>query len=461
MKNTNPRLLYILSDMVMSFVGVIVFNVVRYYSLPPGYEERPLDLWLFHDTHIVWGLIVYPLMMVCLYGVSGYYNDTRAKSRLEDVRNSFTVGFIGMLIVYFIALIDDYLPERIHNYELLAITWLSLSVPVFAGRMVITLIQRRKLRANNGCYRTVIIGTPDRAEALRRRLKPRPAGSISRYRIVDVLSPELPSEQLFKQIEEIAPDALLISPHPAGLQATTELISKLYPLGRSILITPDIYQLLTSRTRMTDVVGDPVIDITNAQLSPYTTNMKRLSDIAGSALALIVLSPVLAVIAAAVKLDSKGSVFYTQERIGYHKQPFKIIKFRTMYPDAENRGPALSSADDPRITRVGRFLRKYRLDELPQFWNVLRGDMSLVGPRPERKYYVDQIVERVPQYSLIHQVRPGITSWGMVKYGYASNVDEMVERLYYDLLYIENISFGVDMKIIFHTLDTVFSGKGM
>ena len=180
-----------------------------------------------------------------------------------------------------------------------------------------------------------------------------------------------------------------------------------------------------------------------------------------SAVALLALTPVFAVIALLIKRDSAGPVFYRQTRVGYRKRPFGIIKFRSMRTDAESGGPALSTPDDPRITHVGRFLRKYRLDELPQFWNVLRGDMSLVGPRPEREHYVRQIVERVPYYSMIHQVRPGITSWGMVKYGYASSVDEMIERLRYDLLYIENVSFGLDIKILFHTVNTVLTGKGV
>ena len=188
---------------------------------------------------------------------------------------------------------------------------------------------------------------------------------------------------------------------------------------------------------------------------------KRCFDIVVAALLLVLLSPVFLVLAIAIKVDSPGPVFYRQERVGYRKKPFRIIKFRTMRPDAERCGPALSEADDPRVTTLGRRLRKYRLDELPQFWNVLRGDMSLVGPRPERAYYVDLIVARAPYYSLVHQVRPGITSLGMVKYGYASNVEQMVQRLRYDLLYIENISITTDLKILIHTVTTVVTGRGI
>lgn len=459
MKNTGLRILYAVSDYIMSLGGVLLFNIIRYFNRPPGTDSRTIEVWLFRDTHILYGLALFPLMMLAFYAISGYYNDVRAKSRLDDVRNSLTVGLIGMLFVYFITMIDDYLPNRIHNYELLAILWGCLSIPVMIGRLTITHFQRNRLMAQDGIYRAVVIGTPDKVANLRRRICLK--SGISSYKIESEISPDTPTEEIIRKIKEIAPEAILITPLPAGIQASTDLITRLYPLEHTILITPDLYQLITSRTRLTDIVSEPLIDITNAQVSPSTTNMKRLADIAGSLLSLIILAPVYAAIALAVKLDSPGPVFYTQERIGYHKKPFKIIKFRTMNADAEPDGPTLSVPDDPRITSVGRFLRKYRLDELPQFWNVLRGDMSLVGPRPERKHFVDKIVERVPHYSLIHQVRPGITSWGMVKYGYASSVDEMVERLYYDLLYIDNVSFAVDLKIIFHTLSTVISGRGM
>jgi exopolysaccharide biosynthesis polyprenyl glycosylphosphotransferase len=212
---------------------------------------------------------------------------------------------------------------------------------------------------------------------------------------------------------------------------------------------------------VSNVVGEPLVDISKADMSESTINIKRVSDIIVSIFVLILISPLLLTLAILIKLDSKGPIIYKQTRIGYHKKPFNIYKFRSMKVDAEANGPTLSSLDDPRITKLGKILRKYRLDELPQFWNVVKGDMSLVGPRPEREFYIKQIITKAPYYSLIHQVRPGITSWGMVKFGYASNVDEMISRLRYDLLYIENVSFAVDLKILFYTINTVLTGKGV
>ena len=159
-------------------------------------------------------------------------------------------------------------------------------------------------------------------------------------------------------------------------------------------------------------------------------------------------------------MSSKGPIFYSHERIGLHGKPFQIHKFRSMYVDAEKNGPALSSKEDPRITPFGKHMRKTRMDELPQFWNVLIGEMSLVGPRPERQHFIDKIVVKAPHYRHLHKVKPGITSWGQVKYGYAENVDEMIERLKYDLLYIENMSMYVDFKILIYTVLIVVQGRG-
>ena len=220
-----------------------------------------------------------------------------------------------------------------------------------------------------------------------------------------------------------------------------------------------MYDILTGKVKMAHIYSTPLIQISHSLMSTWQQQAKQLIDISLSLFALIVFSPIILFLAIGIKLTSKGSILYSHERIGQFGKPFTLYKFRSMYTDAEKNGPALSSKDDNRITPFGKFMRKAKLDELPNFFNVLKGDMSLVGPRPERKYYIDQIIEKAPHYLHLQKVKPGITSWGQVKYGYAEDVEQMINRLKYDILYIENMSVYVDFKIIIYTILKILKGK--
>jgi exopolysaccharide biosynthesis polyprenyl glycosylphosphotransferase len=239
------------------------------------------------------------------------------------------------------------------------------------------------------------------------------------------------------------------------------IINQLYKYNVEIRFTPRLYEILTGSARISTLGINPLVSITQLNMPDWEVSIKRLIDIVASLLSLLILFPFFFYFAIRIKRDSKGPIFFVQERIGRYGNPFKMVKFRTMYVNSENGTPQLSSVFDDRITPFGRILRKYRIDELPQFWNVLKGDMSLVGPRPERQYYIDQIIKEAPYYCLLYKIRPGLTSWGPIKIGYSDTIDKMIERLNYDIIYIENMSLFNDLKILILTVEIIFKGKGM
>lgn len=468
MKNENHlRILYIVTDLLCVSLAWCLFNVVRYYFIVEADSGFGSLHSYLSSGPVVLGQVLMPLSMMAIFGVSGYYNSPVFRSRIDEALNTLVTTLIGTLVAYFATLVNDNIPDKLRNYEMLLIIWGLFFSITYTARCLITTVTARRIKAGHIQFATLIIGTSPRAMAL--------AGRLDRtYRVVGFASLSgsgaaapaeaevIPSDGIEDFVRDRGVRNIIIVPgEELTPAATVAMISRLFPLDCRLIITPDIYHLLTTRARFENVIGEPLIDISAPTMSPATANAKRVVDVFASALALVALSPLMLAIAAAVKLGSRGPVLYCQERIGYHKRPFTMYKFRSMRADAEADGPALASEEDARVTPLGRLLRKYRLDELPQFWNVLRGDMSIVGPRPERAFFIAQIVKRAPYYALIHRVRPGITSWGMVKYGYAKDVDQMIERLNYDLLYLENVSAAVDLKIIFHTISTVLGGRGI
>ena len=340
--------------------------------------------------------------------------------------------------------------------------------------MILLTRASRRLKAGFVSFRTLIIGGNQNALELYEEINSRErkigynfVGFIdSNGNSTNILTTYLPklgkidnlSEVLIEQgIEEVVV-AIETSEHGR----MKEILDVLFDFGDRILIKviPDMYDIMLGTVKMNHLYGAVLIEIRQALMPYWQKVVKRLIDIVVSAVCFILLIPIYLYITMRVKMSSAGPIFYRQERIGINSKPFYIIKFRSMYVDAEQRGPQLSKTDDDRCTQWGAVMRKWRLDELPQFWNVLRGEMSLVGPRPERQFYIEKIMQRAPHYRHLLKVRPGITSWGQVKYGYASTVDEMVQRLKFDILYIENMSLALDFKIMFYTIVVVLQGRG-
>ncbi|MFN9496723.1 MAG: exopolysaccharide biosynthesis polyprenyl glycosylphosphotransferase [Bacteroidota bacterium] len=257
------------------------------------------------------------------------------------------------------------------------------------------------------------------------------------------------------RIEEVI-IAIESSEHPRINHIINQLVNK----NVLIKIIPDAYDILSGSVRMQHIMGAAFIEIYPELMARWQYILKRFFDVFVSTVVMLLLLPLYLFIAVKVRLSSTGPILYRQVRVGLHGKPFTIYKFRSMYTDAEQAGPALSKKDDSRITPWGRIMRKWRLDELPQFYNVLKGEMSLVGPRPERQFYIDQIIARTEDYKHLQRVQPGLTSWGMVQFGYAQDIDEMIRRMKYDLIYIENMSLLLDLKILLYTVRVILQGRG-
>lgn len=466
MKKSKQAGKYILSDFISASVAWLLFNILRYevFAIDEGADSL-LDYLQYPG--VLGGQVVIPLFWLVLYYFSGYYNKPFGKSRLTELFSTFITVLIGTVFVFFALLLDD-IPRSIDIYYKLFFGMFGLQFFItYIPRLLITQSGMRKIKNREWAMKVLIIGAGGKAVRIAHdlyRLGYDICGFVSEDERTSVKADR---NQVLGTVEDIPVlmekenvDEIVLAVESKNNKALLGILYSLYRYKRPIKVLADRFNML-SKIQLRTIRGIPLVDVTDNNFSPAEQNIKLFLDKVCSVVALLLLSPLFAYIAWRVKKDSPGPVFFRQERIGYLGQPFWMYKFRTMYVNAEENGPSLSSEDDLRVTPFGRIMRKYRLDELPQFWNVLKGDMSLVGPRPERKYFIDEIVKTAPYYYLLHNVRPGITSLGMVKYGYAASVDKMVERMEYDILYYENMSLTLDLTILIYTVKTVITGKGV
>ncbi len=428
---------------------------------------------VFRDSNFWWGIVLLPVAWCCFYAFQGTYKNVYRKSRLKELEMTLMASVIGVIVIFFTLLLDDHISSY-HNYYLSFLMLFLFHFGItYLGRLVITSHTAKLVHTRRIGFPTLLVGSGRKAFTTFQDLENQAVYSgnifkgfvqVNGHVDEDLLKvmPRLGSlSDINAIIEQYHIEEVIFAVEDCQNDKINQII---FLLDRRddvlIKITPDLRDIIYGTVKINSIFHSPLITINPRPMEEWQYSAKRLLDILLSLLALVLLSPVFLVTALIVKCTSPGPVFYAQERIGYRGKPFKMHKFRSMYIDAESAGPALSKDDDPRITPFGRIMRKYRLDEIPQFYNVLKGTMSIVGPRPERQYFIDQIVERAPEYLLLQKVKPGITSWGQVKYGYAENVDEMVERLRYDLLYMENMSLATDIKILLYTVIIIFQGRG-
>ena len=412
---------YILADLISSELVWLCFLAFR-WMVYDGRVESLKDV-LVPAFNFWPPLIVYPIVCMGIYYLSGYYLRPFQKPLWREFLRTIVSAAVIALLFFFIIIIDDPTENYKHYLVSLSVLFSLQFVLSYIPRVTITLLSRRR-----GVLRTKTIHSMEEAKML------------------------VAGEQ-----DEVIIDL----PNGFTDRDLYMLIARLYPLSCEISMIPRVYDMLTGAARIGQLDRPSLIRITDYHMTDAELCIKRAFDIVASALGLILLSPLFALIALQVKLSSRGPVFYSQERIGLYGLPFHIYKFRTMVTDAEEAGlPQLTHDNDPRITKIGHWLRKYRLDELPQLWNILRGDMSIVGPRPERPFFIEQIMKEAPYYCLLYKVRPGLTSWGPIRVGYTDTTEKMIERLNCDIVYVENMSLLLDLKSLFFTTGGIIKGKG-
>lgn len=464
MSKSKEKILLLLTDFITINLAWLVYSYIR---LQTGWFVL-----IIAPEFILPMLVIYFYWLI-IFTFVGMYRTWFASSRFDEISTLFKASFFGVFLLFFLIFIDDYM----HNVAtatriLIFIYWGLFLLFVGSGRIIIRSVQRNLLIKGIGRRNGLIIGFNSKAKEVLDSVLTAPALGIDIKAFVAVnnenigkdykdIKVENTTDQLVEIMNKYDVKEIIIALEKEDHDVLVDVITKTEGRGVNLKIVPDLYEILSGQARTSQIYGMPLIDIMPELMPEWEKKLKRLMDIFISFLILVLSSPITFLTAVAIKIDSKGPVFFKQERLGQNGKPFNVIKFRSMIQDAEKyTGPVWSTKDDPRVTRMGKFVRKVRIDEIPQMFNVLKGEMSLVGPRPERAYFVEKLSQEIPYYRRRLKVRPGVTGWAQIKHKYDESIEDVKIKLKYDLFYIENMSLRMDFKILLRTVYVVLFAKG-
>jgi exopolysaccharide biosynthesis polyprenyl glycosylphosphotransferase len=469
MIKTTYRPLFIISDIVFSGVAWSLFFIYRKQYIESVKFGLPVPF--LPDFKFYAGLVLIPLFWFLLFYAAGAYADIRRKKQMQNARQLFFITVAGVLFLFFALLLDDIVISYKNYYQSFVILFILQFTLVLTGRAVLLAAKDRRFKQNKDGFKVLVLGNLNKVTTF---LNENASWISSNHFIIagyieenqtdersSFPEPRDTIDHLCYNIDKTSPDEIFIVSDTFNASNLEKVLLKLCRKDVYIRILPELYSQVNIPLKVATISEAPLFLFLKDIMPGWQQTLKNLFDIVLSMFALILLTPLVVILVIWIKATSRGPLIYSQERIGKNGKPFKILKFRSMLADSEPDGPRLASGNDNRITSVGRFMRKRRLDEIPNFINVLKGEMSLVGPRPEREYFIKQILERAPQYAKLHLVKPGITSWGQVKYGYAKDIDEMILRMHYDLVYIENMSLFADFQILMKTINIILRGQGV
>jgi len=474
----------IIGDFIALNAACLTYYWVRMHS---GWFDSS-SLYKTHPELVSMSLLVY-VMWLATFLFFGLYRTWYIRPIFDEIVTVLKTLSFGTLAFVLLMLWEPYTDKATpikNDPRLLGLLYFVITaVFVISVRLIIRYSQRRLLEAGIGRRPSLIIGDIFKAKDLALKLEHYPRLG---YNIVGYVSPngaimnapesfQIPDRNgspvnreitrlgSVKEIETIAAKQkikeVLIALDSGDHDSLIQIIGRLARTNVGIKIAPDLYDIVSGQARTREIYGFPLIDINPELQRPWEVALKRLIDVSVSAIIIFLGLPVWLLTVLAIKLTSKGPIIYSQERVGKNGSIFHIHKFRSMRTDAEQSGPVWASKNDPRVTPIGKFLRRSHLDEVPQFWNVMRGEMSLVGPRPERQFFIEKLIEEIPYYTRRLKVRPGITGLYQAMIDkYDENIDDVKERVRYDLMYIESMSFRLDMKILFRTAYMMLKGRG-